>query len=68
VAVNNSIKAGPLVFLLQMFVITENTMKRPVFCLILVYLLIYLYIYFVVVFDLLLIHVLSYVFYYYYFY
>ena len=30
-AVNNSIKVGPLVFLLQMFVITENIMKRPVF-------------------------------------
>ena len=30
VAVNNSIKVGPLVFLLQMFVITENIMKRPV--------------------------------------
>ena len=29
-AVNNSIKIGPLVFLLQMFVITENIMKRPV--------------------------------------
>jgi hypothetical protein len=29
-AVNNSIKVGPLVFLLQMFVITENIMKRPV--------------------------------------
>jgi hypothetical protein len=26
----NSIKVGPLVFLLQMFVITENIMKRPV--------------------------------------
>jgi len=32
-AVNNSIKLGLLVFLLQMFVITENIMKRPVlFC------------------------------------
>jgi len=30
VAVNNSIKVGPLIFLLQMFVITENIMKRPV--------------------------------------
>jgi hypothetical protein len=30
-AVNNSIKVGPLVFLLLMFVITENIMKRPVF-------------------------------------
>jgi hypothetical protein len=30
VAVNNSFKVGPLVFLLQMFVITENIMKRPV--------------------------------------
>jgi len=30
VAVNNSIKVGPLVFLLQMFVTTENIMKRPV--------------------------------------
>ena len=30
VAVNNSMKVGPLVFLLQMFVITENIMKRPV--------------------------------------
>jgi len=30
VAVNNSIKVGLLVFLLQMFVITENIMKRPV--------------------------------------
>ena len=29
-AVNNSIKVGPLVFLLWMFVITENIMKRPV--------------------------------------
>ena len=27
---NNSIKVGPLIFLLQMFVITENIMKRPV--------------------------------------
>jgi len=27
-AVNNSIKVGPLVFLLQIFVITENIMKR----------------------------------------
>ena len=31
VAVNNSIKVGPLVFLLYMFVITENIMKLPVF-------------------------------------
>jgi hypothetical protein len=31
VAVNNSIKVGPSVFLLYMFVITENIMKRPVF-------------------------------------
>jgi hypothetical protein len=31
VAVNNSIKVGPLVFLLYMFVIMENIMKRPVF-------------------------------------
>ena len=31
VAVNNSIKVGPLVFLLKMFVIMENIMKRPVF-------------------------------------
>ena len=33
VAVNNSIKVGPLKlgFLLQMFVITENIMKRPVY-------------------------------------
>jgi hypothetical protein len=30
VAVNNPIKVGPFVFLLQMFVITENIMKRPV--------------------------------------
>jgi hypothetical protein len=30
VAVNNSIKVGPLVSLLEMFVITENIMKRPV--------------------------------------
>jgi hypothetical protein len=30
VAVKNSIKVGPLIFLLQMFVITENIMKRPV--------------------------------------
>jgi hypothetical protein len=29
VAVNNSIIIGPLVFLLQMFVNTENIMKRP---------------------------------------
>jgi len=27
---NNSIKVGPLVFLLYMFVIMENIMKRPV--------------------------------------
>ena len=32
VDVNNSIKLGPSVFLLQMFVITENIMKRPVQC------------------------------------
>jgi hypothetical protein len=31
VAVNNSIKVGPLVFLLQMFVIMENMMKHPVY-------------------------------------
>jgi len=31
VAVNNSIKLGHLVFLLQMFVITVNITKRPVF-------------------------------------
>jgi hypothetical protein len=31
VAMNNSIKVGPLVFLLQMFVITENVMKHLVF-------------------------------------
>jgi hypothetical protein len=30
VAVNNSIKVGPLVFLLQMFVITQNIMKCPI--------------------------------------
>ena len=30
-ALNNSIKVGPLVFLLNMFVIAENIMKRPVF-------------------------------------
>jgi hypothetical protein len=30
VAVNNSIKVGPLVFLLYIFVITESIMKRPV--------------------------------------
>jgi hypothetical protein len=30
VAVNSSIKVGPLVFLLKMFVITEDIMKRPV--------------------------------------
>ena len=30
VAVNNSVKVGRLVFLLQMSVITENIMKRPV--------------------------------------
>jgi len=29
-AVNNSIKVGPLVFLLKIFVITENIMKRSV--------------------------------------
>jgi hypothetical protein len=28
--VNNSIKVGPLVFLLDTFVITENIVKRPV--------------------------------------
>jgi len=37
VAVNNSIKVGPLVFLLQMFVIMQDIMKRPVFITILVY-------------------------------
>jgi hypothetical protein len=31
VAVNNSIKIGPLVFLLYMFVITENIMKCSVY-------------------------------------
>jgi len=31
VAVKSSIKVGPLVFLLQMFVIMENIMKCPVF-------------------------------------
>jgi hypothetical protein len=31
VAVNNSIKVRHLIFLLQMFVITENIMKRPVY-------------------------------------
>jgi hypothetical protein len=31
VAVNSSIKEGPLVFLLYIFVITENIMKRTVF-------------------------------------
>jgi hypothetical protein len=31
VTVNNSIKVGPLGFLLQMFVMTENIKKRPVF-------------------------------------
>jgi hypothetical protein len=30
VAVNNSSKVGPLVFLLQIVVITEKTMKRPI--------------------------------------
>jgi len=30
VTVNISIKVGPLIFLLQMFVITENIMKHPV--------------------------------------
>jgi len=30
VAVNNSIKVGPLVFLLKMSVIMENIMKHPV--------------------------------------
>jgi hypothetical protein len=30
-AVNNSIRAGPLVFLLYVFVITENIMKHPVY-------------------------------------
>ena len=29
-AVKNSIKVGPLVFFLKMFVITENIMKYPV--------------------------------------
>ena len=36
VAVNNSIKVGPLVFLLWMFVITENIMKFPVYYLLLI--------------------------------
>jgi len=31
VAVKNSVKVGPLVFLLKMFVIMENIMKCPVF-------------------------------------
>jgi hypothetical protein len=31
VALNNYIKVGPLVFLLYMFVFTENIMKRPVY-------------------------------------
>jgi hypothetical protein len=31
VAVNNSIKVGPLVLLLQMFIVTGNIIKRPVF-------------------------------------
>jgi hypothetical protein len=31
VAVKNSINVGPLVFLLEMFVITENIMKHPVY-------------------------------------
>jgi len=31
-AVKNSIKVGPLVFLLEMFVIMENIMKCPVYC------------------------------------
>jgi hypothetical protein len=31
VAVNNSVPVGPLVFSLQIFVITQNIMKRPVF-------------------------------------
>jgi len=31
VTVNNSIKVGPLAFLLLMFVITENITKRPVY-------------------------------------
>jgi hypothetical protein len=31
VAVNSSIKVGPLVFLLQIFVIMENIMTRPVY-------------------------------------
>ena len=30
VAMKNSIKVGPLVFLLKMFLITENVMKPPV--------------------------------------
>jgi hypothetical protein len=34
VALNNSIKVGPLVFLLKMFAITENIMKLPVLYLI----------------------------------
>jgi len=29
--VKNAIKLGPLVFLLQMFVITKNIMKRPTY-------------------------------------
>ena len=29
-AVNNSIQVGPLVLLLEMFVMPENIMKRPV--------------------------------------
>jgi hypothetical protein len=32
VAVKNPIKVGPLVFLLQMFVITATIMKRPEYC------------------------------------
>ena len=34
VAVNNSIKVGPFVFMLYVFVIMESIMKWPVFCLI----------------------------------
>ena len=30
VVMKNSVKVGPLVFLLQMFVITENIMKRTI--------------------------------------
>jgi hypothetical protein len=31
VAVNNSINVGPLIFLLEIFIITENIMKRPLY-------------------------------------